>query len=446
MTRATDHQARPSTRGRTVVPALLRERPFRRYWSGQAVSLVGDQVSLLALPLLAVLGTGAGPAEMGYLTAAALLPNLLFSLLAGALIDHRPGKRRVMIAADLGRALLLVTVPVAYLFDALTINHLYAVAFLVGTLAVLFEVAHTTLFVSLVPSSRYLEANALVNGARAMSYVAGPSAAGMLVQAVTAPVALFVDAASYVVSAAFLSRIRPVEPPPDEPPPDEPPPGGTGSRGLGIAHALRFIAGSPVVRSILLGTTTLNLFNYMFAALFVLYVSTELGVSPGALGVAIGVGACGGLLGAAATSRIAARLGIGRALMLGFVLFAAPLVLVPAAGGPRPAVLGALVTAEFLSAFGVMMLDITAGSMQLAFTPDPLLARVTGAKRTINYGIRPIGALLGGALGTMLGVRPTLWIATVGALAGLLWLLPSPVPALRSLPGRFSAAPADPSG
>jgi MFS family permease len=352
------------------------------------------------------------------------MPNLLFSLLAGAWIDRYPHKRRTMIIADLARAVLLTAVPVAFLFGRLALEQLYVVAFLVGTLAVLFEVSHSTLFVSLVPTKDYVEANTLLNGSRAMSFVAGPSVAGILVQTVTAPIALLADIVSYLVSAVFLTRIRPTEPPPAE------------GRGLGIGHGLRFVAQAGVMRSILLGTTTINLFNYMFAALFVLYVTTKLGVSPGVLGAVIGAGAFGGLLGAAITSRLARKLGIGPTLVVGFVAYPAPLLLVPLASGPTSAVLGMLFAAEFLSALGVMMLDITAGSVQTALTPNALLARVSGARRTINYGIRPIGALLGGTLGAALGVRPALWIATIGAIAGVLWLLPSPVTKLRNLPER----------
>jgi len=407
---------------RRWLPRLLQGTPFRRYWSAQTVSVFGDEISALALPLFAVLGLHAGPAEMGYLIAAALLPNLLFSVLAGAWIDRYPHKRRIMIIADVGRALLLTVVPAAYLLDVLTLNHLYVVAFLSGTLAVLFAVSNSTLFVSLVPKQDYLEANTLLNGSRATSYVAGPSAAGLLVQTLTAPIALLADAASYLVSAVLLTKIRPAEPPPAE------------TKGLGIGEGLRFIAGSPVLRATLLGATTLNLFNYMFAALFVLYASTELGVSPGLLGAVIGAGAFGALLGAAVTGRVARKLGIGRALVLGFVLFPAPLLLVPLAGGPTPVLVGMLFTAEFFSGLGVMMLDITNGSVQTAATPDALRARVSGAQRTINYGIRPIGALLGGALGASLGVRPALWIATIGAIAGVLWVLPASVSKLRDLP------------
>jgi len=385
--------------------------------------MFGDEISALALPLLAVLGTGAGPAEMGYLTAAALIPNLLFSLVVGAWMDRYPHKRRMMVLADLGRAVLLAAVPVAYLFDVLTLGQLYVVAFLTGTLAVLFEVAHTTLFVSLVPRRDYVDANSLINGSRAMSFVAGPSVGGLLVQVLTAPIALVADAVSYLVSALFLTRIRPTEPAPAE-----------GGPGFGLGQGLRFVARARILRAILLGTTTLNLFNYMFVALFVLYVSTELELSPGLLGLVIGVGSIGALLGAALTGRLVRRLGIGRAMVVSFVLFPAPLILVPLASGPTWMIMAILVVSEFLSGFGVMMMDITVGSMQTAVIPEKLLARVAGAKRTVNYGIRPVGALLGGALGTAIGVRPTLWIATVGALAGLLWILPTSIPKLHDLP------------
>ncbi|WP_422774215.1 MFS transporter [Plantactinospora sp. WMMC1484] len=425
---------RPAARrARRWLPDLLRQAPFRRYWSAQTVSLFGDQISAIALPLLAVLGTGAGPAEMGYLTAAALIPNLLFSLLLGAWVDRYPHKRRVMVIADLGRAALLAAVPVAYLVGVLSLGQLYLVAFLTGTLAVLFEVAHGALFVSLVPRRDYVDANALTNGSRAMSYVAGPSAGGLLVQTLTAPVALLADAVSYLVSALFLARIRPAR---------APEPAAPDGTGFGIGQGLRFVARSRILRAVLLGTTTLNLFNYMFAALFVLYVSTELGLSPGLLGLVIGVGSVGALLGAAVTGRLVRRFGIGRTALVGFVLFPAPLVLVPLAGGPTPVIVGALLVAEFLSGLGVMVLDITVGSLQVAVTPERLLARVAGAKRTVNYGIRPIGAVLGGSLGAAIGVRPTLWIATVGAVAGLLWLLPTPIPGLRELPEPDTSAAA----
>jgi MFS family permease len=407
--------------GSRWVPRLLLERQFRRYWSGQTISLFGDQISALALPLLAVLGAGAGAAEMGYLTAAGLLPSLLFSLIAGAWVDRRPVKRRIMIAADLGRAALLFTVPVLYLLDALTLTQLYVVAFAVGTLSVLFEVCRTTLFVSLVGKDDYIQANSLLNGARAMSYVAGPSAGGVLVQVLTAPVALIADALSYVFSGVLLSRIRPVEPAPST------------ARGLGLGEGLRFLWRSPLLRSMLAGSTTLNLFNYMFSTLIVLYAATYLHIAPGVLGLVIGVAAIGALLGAAVTGRIVTRLGVGPALILGYLLFPAPLLLMPLASGNQATILAMLFAAEFLSGVGVMVLDIVSGSIQAAAIPDDLRARVSGAHRTVNYGIRPIGALLGGAAGTLLGVHTTLWVSAIGGMLGVVWLLFSPLPKMRTL-------------
>ena len=414
----------------TLVPRLLRQAAFRRYWAAQTVSLLGDQVTLLAVPLLAVLAIGAGPAEMGWLTAAALLPNLFLSLPAGAWVDGRPGKRRVMVVADLGRAVLLLAVPLLWWAGVLTLPLLALVAFAIGTLSVFFEVAHASLFATLVRRADYVDANGLVNGSRAVSFVAGPSVGGLLVQVLGAPVALLADVLTYLASAALLARV----PVTGEAVPAEP---GTIR---GMAAGVRYVARSPVLRAILLGTTTLNLFNYVFAALFVLYVTTGLGISPGTLGLIVGAGAFGGLLGAAVAGPLSRRIGIGPALIAGLLLFPAPLVLVPLAAGPRPVVLTLLFAAEFGSALGVLILDITAGSLQTAATPPAMLAVVSGFTRTVNYGIRPVGAVLGGLLGTTLGVRPALWIATVGALLGTLWVLFSPLRSLRELPAEAGPA------
>jgi len=404
---------------------LLRERDFRNFWLGETISLLGDQISLIALPLAAVLVLDADAADMGYLTAAGLAPHLLLSLPAGVWLDRVARRRRIMIAADLGRALLVATVPLAHAFDALTMAQLYGVAFGVGSLAVFFDLSYSTVFVSITSREHYVEGNALVNGSRSFSFVGGPSLGGLLVQLFSAPFALLADAVSFLVSALFLGRIRADEPP------LEPEEGGFRSQ---IATGMRFIAGSPIFRPMLAGVATLNFFNFAFAALLVLFATRELNIEPGTLGAVLGAGAVGGLVGAVVAGRIGRRLGVGPAFVLGCFLFPAPLVLVPLADGPRPAVLGMLFTAEFLSGFGVMILDINVGAIILAATPHRLRSRATGAFRFVNYGIRPFGALAGGALGSAIGLRPTLFIASVGALAGLLWLLPSPIPTLRELP------------
>jgi Na+/melibiose symporter-like transporter len=261
----------------------------------------------------------------------------------------------------------------------------------------------------------------LLNGSRAMSFVAGPSAGGLLVQLLNAPVAILADAISYLCSAFFLSRVHPVEPP-----------GATGA-GWGIGEGLRYIARSPVLRAILAATTTLNLFNYVYAALFVLYATRSLGVSPGALGLVLGAASVGALLAASVTKPLVRRLGIGRAYVLSQLAFPAPLLLVPLASGGTVTILALLFVAEFLSGAGVMVLDITAGSLMTAATPDELRARTAGAQRTINYGIRPVGALMGGFLGATIGVHAALWVGAVGGILGVLWLLGSPVPRMSEI-------------
>ena len=404
---------------------LLRERDFRLFWSGQTISLIGDQVTLLALPLTAVLLLDADAAQMGYLGAATLMPHLLFSLPAGVWLERVAGRRRIMIGADIGRALLLGSVPLAHAFDAVTFGQLYAVAFATGCLAVLFDISYSTLFVAVVERERYLEANSLLNGSRSLSYVAGPSLGGLLVQALGAAFALLADALSFLASALLLGSMRAAEPPLEPQ---------AGTMREQVAQGLRFIFGNTFFRPALAATATLNFFNLAFGALFILYATRELGVRPGTLGLVLGAGAVGGVLGAFVAGRLGRRIGLGPAFIVGQILFPLPLLLVPLASGSKPVILAMLFAAEFFSGLGVMILDINAGAMISALTPYALRSRSTGAFRFVNYGIRPLGALAGGGLGATLGLRPALWITTVGALAGVLWLLPSPVPGMRDLP------------
>jgi MFS family permease len=417
-----DQAARPAGQPRwpaSKIPPLLRERAFRRYWSGQTISMFGDQISTIVLPLVAVLTLHVGPAQMGYLAGLVWVPSLLFGLHAGALVDRHGHRRVTMITADLGRAVLLASIPVCYAAGVLTLAQLYGVAFGTGLLSVLFTVSDPALFVALVPEDRYVEGQSLVYGSRALSFVAGPSVGGLLVQLVTAPFAVFADALSFIGSAFFLSRIRPAEPPAAGP--------GKGA----LTAGARFIRHSAIVRSSLTAVATINFFTLMFFALFVLYAVRSLHVGPGLLGLVLGAGAIGGVLGATVTRRLADRLGVGLTYTIGAVVYTAPLVLVPLAAGPKPVILAMLFGAEFISGFGVMMLDISVGAIFAAVIPDQLRSRVSGAFQAVNYGTRPLGAVAGGILGSLIGVRPTLWIAVAGATAGVLWLLPSPLPRFR---------------
>lgn len=409
---------------RPQVPPLLRtNRSFRDFWTGQTISLFGDEITLLAIPLLAVLELDAGPAQVALLSAAALAPNLLFSIHLGAWADRRHRRRALMVVADLGRAALLLTIPLAALFGVLTFAQLYIVAFASGSLGVLFAVAYNVVFVSLVERDHYVQASSLLNGSRAVAITAGDGLGGLLVHWFTAPFALLIDSFSYLASAFFVGRAKAEEAPPAH----EPEHGGLAAGG-------RYIARTPLIRASLLASATLNLFNLGFYGLFVLYATRNLGLSPGALGLVMAIGGLGSLVGILITGWLTRRIGLGRALLFGFVLTPAPLLLVPAAAGAVDMAVPMLAVAEFFNGVGLMVLDVGLGALYAAAVPDPLRARVSGAFLLVNYGVRPIGALGGGLLAVAIGLQTTMWVTAIGALLGVLWLLPSPMPQLRDLP------------
>jgi MFS family permease len=412
-------------RASAKIPDLLRDRAFRRYWNGQTISMFGDQITFIALPLVGVLALHASPAQMGYLAALVWVPSLLFGLHAGAWVDRRGHRRRTMITADIARALLLTSIPACWAIGRmtghpiLTMWQLYGVAFGVGVFSVLFTVSNPTMFVSLVPKDKYMEGQSLIYGSRALSFVGGPSVGGALVQLLTAPFAILADALSFVGSAFFLARIKPEEP-------------AVAEKGeASLMAGARFIARTPIMRISLASASVVNFFNFVFFALFVLYATRYLGVRPGVLGLVLGIGAVGSVLGAAVTKRLGNRFGAGWVYTFSFLIFAAPMALVPAATGPHWVILAMLMAAEFIGGFGVMVLDITGGAIYAAVIPHELRSRVTGAFQAVNYGTRPLGALAGGFLGTLLGPRPTLWIAAIGGSLSFLVMLPTSVPRFR---------------
>ena len=407
---------------RRRVPRLLRvNRPFRDYWTGQTISLFGDQIALLAIPLLAVLTLNADAEQMGLLGAIELVPNLLFAFAFGAWADRRHSRRAILIGADLGRAVLLLGIPLASLFGVLTMPLLYVVAFATGTFGVLFMVSEQTVFTSLVKPAEYVEANSLLIGSRSVSIVGGKTLGGLLVAVLTAPVAIAVDGVTFLFSALFVRRAEVPEPPAAAP--------GSG----GLAAGYRFIRRTPLLQASLLATATFNLFNTAFWALLVLFATRELGLGSGAIGIALGVGALGSILGTAYARRLNARIGLGKALIFSFVMAPLPLLLVPLASGPPTLSWVLLTAAEFGSGVGVMILEVGLASMQAAVIPDGLRSRVWGAILFVNWGVRPLGALGGGLLAAEIGLRSTMWIAAIGGIAGVFWLIPSRMSKVRDV-------------
>jgi MFS family permease len=405
--------------------SLLRDRAFRLLWTGQTVSILGDQITILALPLTAVLVLDAGAGAMGILFAAAWAPHLVLSLPVGVWIDRMRRRRAVIVVTDLARGLALASIPVAYAFDVLTIGQLVAVALVLGALTVVFDVALGIVVPLVVPRERYAEGQAAFSMSRSAASIAGPALAGGLVQALTAPVALVVDSLSFVFSALTASRV-PVE--------ESPPAQQRNGLRADLRAGLAFVLGHPLLRASTGCTATLNFFNFAFNAVVVLYFARVLGLSAGVIGLVFSAGAVGALLGAAIAPRVGKRLGVGRTIVLGAVLFPAPLLLFPLAMGSEPVVVAVLIVGEALASIGVMLFDVNNNSLIVLSTPPALRGRQFGAMRTIVYGVRPLGALLGGALGAWIGLRPTLWLTGTAALLGVVWLVASPLRDVRELP------------
>jgi predicted MFS family arabinose efflux permease len=412
------------TGGSPATGPLWHERRFATYWAGQTVSQFGDRISELALPLIAVATLAASPTQVGLLTAAVWAPNVV-SLFVGSWVDQQQHKRRLLIAVDLLRAAVLLSLPIAHVLGVVTLAQLFTVALLTGFGQVLFQTSYQPFFVALVRRDQYIEANSLLSGTRSASFIAGPAVGGGLIQALTAPVAVLVDALSFVVSAVLLRRVRVAErvvARSDDP-----------SLLRRARDGMRFVVGDPYLKASLGCATTINFFNFMASALLILFASRELGLSAGVIGLAFGLGGVGGIVGAVLASRVSRAIGVGRAIVLGGIVFSAPIALVPLAHVPTLAKAAVLVAAEFIAATGVMCFDINLNALPASVVPDALRSRVTGAFSTVNYGIRPLGAVAGGVLAEIIGTGPTLVVAAVGGSLAFVWLLPSPIPGVRTI-------------
>jgi len=405
---------------------LWRQPEFLKLWGGQTVSVMGDQVSSLALPLVAVLVLDASALEMGILAAAAWAPHLVLSLAAGLWVDRRQRRVPIMVATDLARAATLLSVPVAYWLEALTFEHLVGVAFLVGGLTVFFDVAWSTFFMRVVAREDVVDANGKLSLSRSGSYVAGPPLAGGLVQALTAPVAILADAFSFVLSALAIGRIRVHEPVLSAQP--------EASARARLVGGFRFVLGHPILRAGVGCTSTINFFNLGFGAIVVLFMARELELTPGTIGLILGVGAVGSVVGALVAPQVGRRVGIGPAIAIGAVLFPAPLLLFPLAGGPDELVVAMLVVGEFFAGIGVMVFDVNQNSLTFLLTPERMRPRQVAISRVFNYGVRPFGALAGGVLASVIGLRPALLLLAACTLLGVFWLIASPTLALRDPP------------
>jgi MFS family permease len=404
---------------------LWRHRGFLTLWAGESLSQVGAQLAHLALPVLAVSVLGAAPFQVGVLGAVDTAAFLLIGLPAGAWID-RMRKRRIMLTADLVRGVVLAVVPVLWLAGALELWHLYIVGAALGVATVFFDVAYQSFVPVLVPSASIADANGKLESTAQIARVGGPAAGGAVLTVLAAPFLLAVTAATYLVSFLFLSSIRETESLPDR----------ADRRPLHreIREGLSYVLRHPLLSRITAATSINNLFATIATTMLPILVLRELGLSPAIMGVVFSVGAVGGLLGAVSAPWIASRVGEGTAIPLSCLLGGVFLVLLPASTLAPALAVPVLVVAEFGLAFSVLVYNITQVSFRQRICPPRLLGRMNASIRFLVWGVMPIGSLASGALGTWIGVVPTLWIGSVGALFAALPVLLSPLLGMRRLP------------
>jgi MFS family permease len=395
---------------------LWRHPDFLRLWSAQTISQFGSQVSQLALPLAAILVLDATAFEVAFLGTVEFLPFLLFALPAGVWVD-RLRRKPILVLGDLGRALALGSIPLAYAFDALTIWQLYAVGFLVGVCTVFFDVAYQSYLPSLVERESLVEGNSKLEISRSGAQLAGPGLAGALIGAVTAPYAILLDAVSFVGSALLVFRIRRAEVVPE--PTSKP------SMRRELMEGLRYLLGHRLWRPIAITVAVSNFFNTLAFSIFLVYAVRELELSAQVIGIVFAIGNLGWLAGAVAAGRLSGRLGIGPTLVGSTLLFGPSLLLVPAAPHSQP--IPFLVAALVIATFGGIIFNVTGISFQQAVTPDRMLGRLNATRRFIVWGVIPLGSLAGGVLAAQVGLRETLWIGTIGGSLSFLPLVLSPV-------------------
>lgn len=381
---------------------------------------------MLALPLTAVSVLGATPGQMGILEAAEALPVLLLGLFAGAWIDrHR--RRPILVATDIGGAALLLIIPFAAVLGLLHIEHLYALSFLLSALGLASGVASGPYLLSLVGRERIVEGNSKLQISRSTAEVLGPGLAGGLVQLVTAPIAIAADAISQLISGLLLWLIRVPEPTPKVTDRRE-------NIWREIGKGLRLVIGDPSLRAIAGCFGTLSLFNSALETVYLLYVTRNLKIAPGLLGLISACGGAGFLVGALLPDKVARRFGLGPSIIGGVLLLALSDLLTPLAGGSIVVIAAMLVASQFLFGLGFTVFDVGQTSLRQIATPDHLQGRVNATMRVIGMGIVPLGGLLGGALGETIGPRATLLVAALGEILSVTWLLLSPLQSLREQP------------
>ncbi len=414
--------------GQSRRTSLWRHRDFVKLWTAQTITQFGDEITQLALPLVAILTLSATPFQIGLLGTLQFLPFILLTLPAGVWVD-RMRRRPVLIAADIGRALLLLSIPAAFLAGRLSIEQLYVVAFAVGCLEVFFDVAYQSYLPAIVERDQLVEGNAKLELSNSAASVIGPGIAGFVVELVRAPIAIVFHAFAYLSAIVFLLLIRRSEPPI---PPHDP---ATGKRPSMLEEGragLGYVLRHPYLRNIAACTGTLNLFGNIGGVILVLYIVNELGINPGTLGLIFAIANVGVLIGALTAERLASWIGVGRTIV--WSAFLSPFTLVLVAIAPRDAPVPFLVAGGVIGAATSVIYNVNQVSLRQAITPERMLGRMNATMRFIVWGTIPIGALAGGYLGGLIGLQATIWLGAIGSFVGFLPVFFSQVRSLQRMP------------
>ena len=441
--------------------SLFRHPNFARLWTAATVSLFGTQVSQIAIPFIAAVLLNASAGEVGLLTTIEFLPFLLFTLPAGVWVDRFP-KRRILVIGDLGRAAMLVSIPIAYALGSLTIWQLYVVGFVNGLMTVFFDVADQSYLPTILERDELVEGNSKLQISQSSAQILGQPFGGGIVGLLTAPVAVLVDAVSYLGSAGLILSIRERARgavATDRRPSDAvaafdaseadhvAPSTAAGASVVAEAAAaagdrpgmraqildgLRFILGHEYLGNIAATTATSNLFTNIGMAIFPVYAYKVLLLTPAAVGTMGGLGGAGILLGALVANRVQARLGIGRTIVLSAAAFGPISLLVPLATPELGFVI--LSVSFFLGGLNNVIYNVSQVSLRQAITPEHFLGRMNASMRFLVWGTIPIGSLIGAGLSEVIGVRPTIWVGGVLALFAFLPVLLSPVRRVKTIP------------
>lgn len=403
---------------------LLHERDYRNLFLATTVSQFGFRIVQLGIPLVAIVTLGASPLQMGLLAAMTTAPFLLVGLPAGVWVD-RLRRRTILIVSDIARAMVLVTIPLAQWADLLTLWHLYTVAFVTGTLTVFFDVAYQSYLPHLVGRERLVEGNSKLEIVRSTAHLGGPALGGQLIKLLTAPAALSVTALALVASASLVLGIRSREERPTRRP--------EARLWSEIAEGLGFVLRQPLLRPIAMCTSTFNLFFAMYGAMLILFLERVLGQDPGVIGLVFTIGGAGGLAGALLSKRLSALLGQGPVIWLSTACTAPFALLMPLLAQPGWR-LWVAAAGGFMVSVGLVIYNVTQVSFRQALTPDQLLGRMNATMRFLVWGTLPLGALLGGLLAELIGIRTALLIAGLGICVAFLPVFASPLRTMRNLP------------